>query len=389
MRSFVFVLAACLMALPAGTAAAQREEPPAYTGLWAATPYPAQSVEAGESVDLPITLHNAGLPPQMVRVEMERLAEGWSATFLGDGRPVRSVFVAPDDEATVTLRLNPDESITSGAHEFLLSAKSQDGAFELPLEITIGESLPAKLTLEAKLPDLRGTASSNFEYTLTVDNPSARDVIARLEAEAPPGFQVSFKERFGSQELTSLPINAGEDRDLKVTVDPPKDAEAGRYEVLVRAIAEGSNASSLLGLEITGRPELRLTGLGDRLSGDAQAGEESGFDIVLSNRGSAPARGIEFSSFEPQGWKVTFDPKTLPGLGPGGEAKVKALITPASQAIAGDYQVTLRANGDGASDSAEFRITVRTPTLWGIAGVLVIAVALGVLTLAVMRYGRR
>ncbi|HSR72847.1 MAG TPA: NEW3 domain-containing protein, partial [Kiloniellales bacterium] len=107
------------------------------------------------------------------------------------------------------------------------------------------------------------------------------------------------------------------------------------------------------------------------------------------NRGSAPARGIEFSSFEPQGWKVAFDPKTLPGLEPGGEAKVKALITPASQAIAGDYQVTLRANGDGASDSAEFRITVRTPTLWGIAGVLVIAVALGVLTLAVMRYGRR
>jgi len=52
--------------------------------------------------------------------------------------------------------------------------------------------------------------------------------------------------------------------------------------------------------------------------------------------------------------------------------------------------VTLRANADdGASDSVEIRMTVVTSTLWGVVGVALIAVALGVVMLAVSRFGRR
>ena len=69
--------------------------------------------------------------------------------------------------------------------------------------------------------------------------------------------------------------------------------------------------------------------------------------------------------------------------------EVRALVTAPANAIAGDYMLTLRANADAASASSEFRVTVRTSTLWGIVGVLVIAAAVAVLALAVMRYGRR
>jgi uncharacterized membrane protein len=51
--------------------------------------------------------------------------------------------------------------------------------------------------------------------------------------------------------------------------------------------------------------------------------------------------------------------------------------------------VAMTASGDGASASSDFRVTVRTSTMWGIVGVLVIAAALIVLVLAVVRYGRR
>jgi uncharacterized membrane protein len=51
--------------------------------------------------------------------------------------------------------------------------------------------------------------------------------------------------------------------------------------------------------------------------------------------------------------------------------------------------LTLRANAGDQSASAEYRVTVLTSTLWGIVGVIVVAVALGVLGLVVSRYGRR
>ena len=72
-----------------------------------------------------------------------------------------------------------------------------------------------------------------------------------------------------------------------------------------------------------------------------------------------------------------------------GEAKVNALITPNAKAIAGDYVVSLRASGEGVSESATYRVTVTTSTLWGVTGVGVVAVALLVLFGAVGRFGRR
>jgi uncharacterized membrane protein len=86
---------------------------------------------------------------------------------------------------------------------------------------------------------------------------------------------------------------------------------------------------------------------------------------------------------------VSFDPNSLPGLDAGGNQQVNVKITPSDKAIAGDYVVAINANGDGVSQSAEFRVTVNTSTWWGIVGLIVIAVAVIILVLAVLRYGRR
>ena len=52
--------------------------------------------------------------------------------------------------------------------------------------------------------------------------------------------------------------------------------------------------------------------------------------------------------------------------------------------------VTLRAQSENApSESAEFRVTVLTSTMWGMVGIGLIAVAVVVVGLAVMRFGRR
>jgi uncharacterized membrane protein len=86
---------------------------------------------------------------------------------------------------------------------------------------------------------------------------------------------------------------------------------------------------------------------------------------------------------------VSFEPKEIPLLAPNGEEKVAALVTPSEKALAGDYMLSVRASGDGASESVNYRVTVVTSTMWGIVGLGVIAASLLVLLGAVGRFGRR
>jgi uncharacterized membrane protein len=387
--------AAILAALTFGDSAVAANTPdPArsssYKGLWISTPYPSLGVAANESIELALTLRNSGLPPQRVNLSTTELPAKWNALFLGDGRPVDSAFVAPDSSVEVTLRVAPPEGVASGTYQFQVTAAADDGSrFDLPIELKFGQALPARLALATELPALRGSPSSSFSYDVTLINESGREAVARLDAAAPPGFRVTFKEGYGSQELTSIPVKPGEKRDLKVSVEPGRNVQAGTYQVGIQASTDESRAQLDLALDVTGQPDLSLTGEGDRLSTNAHAGEETQVALVVENNGSAPARGIKFSSSQPSEWKVTFQPESIDELPPGQTQPVKAMLTPSSKAIAGDYMVTLRANGDGASQSSEFRITVETSTIWGIVGLVVIAASVVVLSLAVMRFGRR
>jgi uncharacterized membrane protein len=109
----------------------------------------------------------------------------------------------------------------------------------------------------------------------------------------------------------------------------------------------------------------------------------------VNNNGGAAAKAVKLSADAPSGWKVDFDPAKIDQIPPGGKAKAEMRITPASNAIAGDYSVNVDADGDGSSDDLKFRVTVETSTAWGFAGLGVIGVAVLVMAGAVTRYGRR
>ena len=112
--------------------------------------------------------------------------------------------------------------------------------------------------------------------------------------------------------------------------------------------------------------------------------------VIVQNLGTASARNVELSATEPAGWKVEFSPKNIPEIPAGQQVEVTAKIQPSDKAVAGDYMVTIRAHGDGGvSDSTDFRITVLTSTMWGVVGIGLIAVAVLIVGLAVMRFGRR
>ncbi|RME51054.1 MAG: ABC transporter substrate-binding protein, partial [Caldilineae bacterium] len=192
------------------------------------------------------------------------------------------------------------------------------------------------------------------------------------------------------KEVTSIPVDANGSARLTIEVKPFEQVEAGSYSVNV--VAQGGDASASLDLtaEVTGQPTLSITTPDGRLSAQAYVGKESPLKILLRNTGTAAAHGIELNATEPSGWTVSFNPKTIDELPAGEQKEVEVSVRPADKAVAGDYMVTIRATPDeGGSKSAEFRITVLTSTLWGVAGIGLIAIAVAVVALAVMQFGRR
>ncbi len=170
---------------------------------------------------------------------------------------------------------------------------------------------------------------------------------------------------------------------------PPNTAAAGNYKVVARVAAEDASASADLSLDISGQPKLDISGREGLVSTHASAGKETSVPVVIANSGTAPADDVELSGSAPSGWKVTFDPKSVEHIAPNETKEVQALITPTEKAIAGDYVTTIRASTRGESASTTFRVTVTTSTMWGIAGVGIIGVALLVMVGAVARFGRR
>jgi len=360
------------------------------TGIYLSTQYPALTVRAGETATIDLTLHNYRLPPQQLSLSVPQAASGWKATILGGGQPVSAAMVGPDGNEKLQLRLEPPTGAGPGDYHFLVAARGDSGELRLPITLTIGQELPAKLKLSTNFPALRATTAFKFTVTVTVANDSGRDATINFTADAPKNFQVTFTEAYGSQQITSIPIGAGKSKDIDASVALPRDTPAGDYKLVMHAKSDAASADLPLGITIFGQPRLSLSGEGGRLSGEAYAGKASPLTVVVRNDGTEAARDIELGANAPDGWKTSFDPKDVAILGAGKSQSVQVTFTPSERAIAGDYQATIRADAaDGQSQSADFRITVLTSTLWGMAGIGVIAVALLVVVFAVARYGRR
>jgi uncharacterized membrane protein len=397
MASTLKYAAALLLLLPLAGSAARAEEPAAasppaaqaLTGVWLTTDYPAVTESIGDKVSLSISLQNRNLPPKRVEFGVEGLPTGWTWQMSGNGHTVGAAIVQPNADLKFSLELDPPKDAKPGRYDFRVTGKSDAAPLDLPIALTLAEAKPASVTLEPKLPALRGTPRSTFDFDLTAKNESQTDQTFNLLAQAPAGFQAVFKEQYGSQELTSIPIKAGESKSLKLSVTPPNDAAAGQYPVEVGVVSPAASAKTGLVLDVTGQPALALSGPDGRLSGDATAGKERTFNFDLTNSGTAPAKAVTMSASPPNGWKVAFDPEKIEALAPGQKVSVAVSMTPSEKAIAGDYSVNVRASGDGASDSQSFRVTVLTSTMWGVAGLGIIGAAAVVLAFAVTRYGRR
>ena len=379
------ILSTLMIALPAR--AADEHEP--IKGLYLMTDYPAVTIRPGTTSNIPLRLQDYGLAPDRYQLSVSGVPSGWTATILGGGQPVAAAMPAPDKDVSLQLRLDVPADSKLDGQTLTIKAEGQSNQASLPIQVALAKELPAKLSVKAQLPSLRGSPKSNFEYTLSIKNDSGRDVTASFAAQAPENFETSFTEAYGTQELSSIPIPAGQSKDIKLKVRPPSTIDAGHFPVGVTVKAEDATAKTDLALDVVGEPQLQVAGRDGLLSARAVASQQTSIPVVVTNSGSAPAENVTLSASSPSGWKVTFEPATIDRLVPGKDAEVQALVTPSDKSLAGDYMVAVRANSRGESASSQFRITVNTSTVWGMVGAGVIGVALLLMLGAVARFGRR
>ena len=385
------LLATALIGASAGfaqTAPATATAPMPY-GVFLTTPNPDVTAAPGKPVTFQLKLANDTETPTRATLTLDGLPEGWTYSLKGGDYEVKSAMVAPGDAGALTLTLRPDDAAAKQEYDFDFTAKYAGGSVDLPLTVTLADLPSTGIKLVPELPGLRGTISTTFKYKFKLTNGDSEDALFNLAADAPPGFDTTFKKGYGTDEITGVPVKAGSTEDITLEVKPNQSVVAGTYPIKVATLAGDQAAESTVALEVTGSAGLSLEGPQQRLSGEAVAGQASSFPFTLTSSGTADAANVALDATAPRDWEVTFDPAKLDAMATGTQQTVNVSIKPSSKAISGDYMVTIHAKADGVSESKQFRVTVNTSTMWGIVGIGIIALALVVLALAVMRYGRR
>jgi uncharacterized membrane protein len=383
--SIAALLVFASLALPAAAAEPTKD----IKGLYLLTDYPAVSVRPGTTSTVSLRLQNYGLPPERFALSVDGTPPGWTATLLGGGQPVAAAMPATDQSVSLQLRLDVPANADLASQTLTVKAEGEGNHVNLPLTINLAKELPAKLAISPQLPSLRGNPKSSFDYTLAIKNDSGRNLTVSLAATAPRNFETSFTEAYGTQELSSVPVDAGASKDVKLKVRPPSSVDAGTFPIQVTASAADATAKTELSMDIAGQPRLSIAGRDGLVSARAVAGEQSTVPIIVANDGTAPADNIDLSGSAPSGWKISFEPKTIDRIAPNATAEANALITPTDKSLAGDYMATIRAASRGENASTQFRMSVGTSTTWGMVGVGVIGAALLLMVGAVARFGRR
>jgi uncharacterized repeat protein (TIGR01451 family) len=365
------------------------------------TPYPAVTADPGSTVNFDVV----AVTDVPTRVDLSTQApEGWTVRLRGGGSTVSALNTAPTPisegatatqiAGTVTVEIDVPADVGPSLNHVILTGRTAAGATAtLSLDLNVETQAAGAVSLTTKFPNLRGSSATSFSYNVLLNNDTNQQLTFGLSAQGPDGWEVEAKPA-AEQGATTTTVDAGSNSTIQVVANPPDDAVAGIYDITV--FAEGGPEPVELGLtvEITGSYEVSLNTSDQRLNAAATAGSKTTLDLVVTNTGSAPLTNVKLTSTPPRGWTISFDQETIAEIQPGAEnaAKVRATIEPPSNAVAGDYVLTIRASSadeTSAFDSIDVRTTVDTSPIGLVIGIGVLIVVAAGLFFVFQRYGRR
>nr|PZN49917.1 MAG: hypothetical protein DIU61_16080 [Bacteroidota bacterium] len=347
------------------------------------TPYKGISVSPGQSIDYNIDVINKASGVRDATLVVRGLPKDWTYELKSGGWVLETLSVLPDEKRAVTLKVNVPLKVKKGVYRFSVVA----GSAVLPLKVTVEEEGTFRSELTTQRPNMEGNSNSTFTFTADLRNVTADEQLYALRSNAERGWNVSFKA--DGRQVSSVKVGPNQRQSITIEVDPPDVIEAKSYKIPIIASSSSTSAELELEVVIKGSYAMELTTPTGLLSTGITAGKTRRVELTVINKGSAPLTNVKLNHSAPINWDVTFEPASIDRLEPGEQAQVFATISADEKAIAGDYVVTMESKTPEVSSKATFRVSVKTPILYGWLGILVIGGALGGVYTLFRKYGRR
>ncbi len=383
-----------ILIIPAAFAEAPEKDLPP-RAITVAPEYPSVMVHEEENVSVDLVVRNGGRQGETINLSISSVPEGWKAWFKTYSFKIGGVYVESDSAKNVSLQAEPEKGTPSGRYLFPIKAQTRDGELTSSSELIIivegkkEEKKSKGININTSYPVLKGPTDAKFEFSIDVENKTDKEAIFNLAYDGPKNWDVNFKPSYEDKYFSSLRIKEDQSQSMAVEVKPYVLAEPGEYPINVKVSSDKAQGEVTLTVVLTGTYKMEAGTADGLLSLNAYQGKSANMSFYVRNTGSAAQNGIKFLTFKPENWKVEFSPERLDTLPPDELKQVEMTITPADQALVGDYSVGVGVEGEKSSKNLEFRVTVRASTAWGWIGMIIIILVVAGLVFLFVRVGRR
>lgn len=382
------ILSLLVLSMVSAALAEPVEEKAKYIEL--STKYPSMVIKAGDSLTFDLDVDNQSGISQDIALSIEEIPEGWEGSFSASSKSVSVVHVKDENvNADIDFNLDVPLETADGEYEIVLSAKGQGYADEMTLNLTVSAEQMGESSFEVEYPSQEGDADTDFSFAATLVNNTLTNQSYSFSANAPSGWDVSFMPSGESTKVAALEVEARKSQGVDISVTPSANIEAGTYEINLTAASADEKLSLDLEIVITGSYDVSLSTPSGRLSFDAYANQEASVQLSITNNGNTDLTNVNLTSSAPSGWNVRFAKETIDLIEAGATIETTAYVTPGEEAMSGDYVTSITVKNSDANDSADFRVTVKTETKWGVTGIAVILILAAAIVIIMRKYGRR
>jgi uncharacterized membrane protein len=269
-------------------------------------------------------------------------------------------------------------------------------------EEVVGEIKPEELYFDITLPKIQKEEGETFTFDLYTiykmgDEPFGLDPeeddqkTFDITVEYPEGWYAVAMS--GTTDISAINLTSGKQQSLKIFATYRLGQGPGEYPITMtlKSAIEGDTLEASIDVTavLTATYDIELTTKTGRFSTEMTSGMDNNYKLIVNNNSSTSLENIKLTSTEPEGWNVSFDIDEIESIEVGKSKEIDVTVNPPEKTIAGDYILTFKASSAKASDDIELRVTVETPTIWGIVGIGIIVIVIVAVAIIFTRLGRR
>ena len=313
----------------------------------------------GDVRRVPLRLRNSLGESCVVKLSVEA-PRGWAARLEVGGEQVSSVALEEGEYSELDLVIRVPEGATPGTYEVLVRAQALDVVSEARLRVEVLEGYD-EIVLEAGTPIVDATPGSTAPIEVTVVNEGTKATLVTFTVSGlPPGYSWSLRDEEGNL-VSAIRLPPRSSRRVVLAVEVPRGVEPTTIEFTLRAEGENSSDEVELGINVKGRPELRILTRSWEL--EAFAGTPAKFVIIVENEGQVPLNDLAVQVDEselPEGISVEVEPRSVRVLPPGETASFTLTISIAGNLPPGRYYIPLSMVGSGVRVDRSVALNVKT-----------------------------